>query len=67
METTNFQITSDKCPYVCNLKNSIGYCKVTACINPKYNGSGTIVEKTEYNMENLWRGQRIKDINIWKE
>ena len=25
------------CPYVCNNKTSLGYCKTTGCINPKYN------------------------------
>lgn len=24
------------CPYVCNNKTEYGYCKTTACINPKY-------------------------------
>ena len=29
------------CPYVCSNRNEIGYCKTTACINPKYNGIQT--------------------------
>ena len=34
------------CPFMCSFKNSYGYCQVTACINPKHNGSGTW--KTKY-------------------
>ena len=29
------------CPHICGNKTSLGYCKTTVCINPKYNGSGT--------------------------
>lgn len=29
------------CQYPCNYKNAYGYCQITACINPKHNGSGT--------------------------
>lgn len=25
------------CPYICDNKTEYGYCKATACINPKYN------------------------------
>lgn len=25
------------CPYICDNKTEYGYCKTTACINPKYN------------------------------
>ena len=31
----------NKCQYNCNLQTPDGYCKVTACINQRYNGSGT--------------------------
>ena len=37
------------CPYNCICKNSFGYCQVTACINPKHNGSCTcIIEHDDY-------------------
>ena len=29
------------CPHICNNKTSTGHCRTTACINEKYNGSGT--------------------------
>ena len=39
------------CPYACNNKSASGWCALTACINPKYNGSGTfIINKTEYSV-----------------
>lgn len=25
----------------CQYRNNSGYCKCTACVNPKYNGTGT--------------------------
>lgn len=31
------------CQYVCDNKSPSGYCNSTACTNPKYNGSGTVV------------------------
>ena len=30
------------CPYNCENKTLSGYCKTTACINPKYQGTRTI-------------------------
>lgn len=30
--------------YDCNNRTALGYCNVTACTNPKYNGSGAHVE-----------------------
>ena len=33
----------NKCQYNCNLQTPDGYCKVTACINPEHNGSGTYI------------------------
>ena len=39
---------SDKCPFICDFKTSEGYCKVTACVNPKHNGSGTYTLKEWY-------------------
>lgn len=36
------------CPYVCDNKNSLGFCKTTACINPKYNGSGTFTVVSDH-------------------
>lgn len=29
------------CPHVCDNKNANGFCNTTACINPRYNGTGT--------------------------
>ncbi len=40
--------TSDKCSYNCTHQTSDGYCKFTACINPKFNGSGTYIIKDKY-------------------
>lgn len=34
---------TDKCIYNCNLKTPEGYCEITCCINPKYNGSGVYI------------------------
>ena len=31
------------CLKVCENKTEYGYCRTTACINPKYNGRGTFV------------------------
>ena len=39
---------SDKCPFICDFKTSEGYCKVTACVNPKHNGSGTYIIPKEW-------------------
>ena len=36
------------CPYICNLKNSYGYCQLTACTNPEHNGSGIYIVGTSY-------------------
>ncbi len=38
--------SNGSCPYVCKNKNAYGYCQSSACINPKYNGSGTWYVKT---------------------
>ena len=27
---------TDKCPHICSNKTPLGYCKSTACINPKH-------------------------------
>ena len=39
---------SDKCPFVCEFKTAQGFCQVTACINPKHNGSGTYIISKEW-------------------
>ena len=43
------------CPHVCDNKTSLGYCRTTACINTKYNGSGTytitVSDHTESNRD----------------
>lgn len=31
------------CLKACENKTEYGYCRTTACINPKYNGGGTYV------------------------
>ena len=36
-------LNNGMCPYVCEYKSTSGYCGVTACMNPKHNGSGTYV------------------------
>lgn len=33
----------EPCSHVCPFKASSGFCSVTACVNPKYNHSGTYV------------------------
>ena len=39
--------TSDKCLHHCTYQTSDGYCEFTACINPKFNGSGTYIIKDD--------------------
>ena len=43
------------CQHVCDNKTAEGFCKTTACINPKYNGSGTytimVSDHTESNRD----------------
>ena len=50
------------CLYVCENKTEYGYCKTTACINPKHNGSGTykitVSDHTELNRD-VYDGTRI--------
>ena len=49
------------CLYVCENKTECGYCKTTACINPRYNGSGTytvtVSNHTELNRD-VYSGTR---------
>ena len=47
-ETTALGMQSDSkpwdpCSHACSFKASSGFCSVTACVNPKYNHSGTYV------------------------
>lgn len=48
------------CPYDCKMKSSSGYCMMTACMNPKYNGSGTWYAKTCHRCLYTWYS-RIKE------
>ncbi len=34
------------CPYICENKTEYGYCKTTSCINPKYNQTYIISNRT---------------------
>lgn len=39
------------CPYICDNKTEYGYCKTTACINPKYNQNYIVSNHTLTNDE----------------
>ena len=39
------------CPHICDNKTKYGYCKTTACINPKYNQSYIVSTYTLTNDE----------------
>lgn len=60
---------SDKCLHLCGNKTEYGYCKTTACINPKYNGSETykvtVSDHTELNRD-VYDGTRCEQDGEWK-
>jgi len=31
-------VRGGRCPYVCDFKTDLGYCKFTACVNPAHGG-----------------------------
>lgn len=39
------------CSYICDNKTEYGYCKTTACINPKYNQNYIVSNHTLMNEE----------------
>ena len=34
------------CPYLCGNKTEYGYCKTTACVNPQYNQTYIVSNRT---------------------
>lgn len=34
------------CPYICDNKTGLGYCKTSVCVNPKYNSFYITSSKT---------------------
>ena len=54
------------CPHICSNKNQFGYCKTTACINPKFNGSGSSTYYVSNHTEQIYpvysgtRGEKDK-------
>ena len=49
------------CPYNCENKTLSGYCKTTACINPKYQGTRTI------RLEHTTQGITVRVVEVSEE
>ena len=61
------------CPYICDNKTEYGYCKTTACINPKYNQNYIVsnhtltneeLKKIQQEREKGGEGERIYQQNV---
>ena len=51
------------CPYICNNKTELGYCKTSVCVNPKYNSFCITSSKTltKEELEQIEKSIRERD------